>query len=171
MNSTIYMINFLRILQRLNSDTKTHRFSLRLFIFNPYGVGRYSIPFPQVSPGAIHIQPLRGWQVFDTFSLGFTWGYSYSTPLGLAGIRYLFPRFHLGLFIFNPYGVGRYSIPFPQVSPGAIHIQPLWGWQVFDTFSPGFTWGYSYSTPLGLTHSPTFPQVAPGAIHIQPLRG
>ncbi|GEM_PF-3146977 len=37
----------------------------------------------RVSPGAIHIQPLRGWRFI-----------------------YLYPRFHLGLFIFNPYGVG-----------------------------------------------------------------
>ncbi len=36
-------------------------------------------------------------------------------------------RFYLGLFIFNPYGVVVGSI-----------------------CSPGFTWGYSYSTPTGL---------------------
>jgi len=44
-------------------------------------------PFPQVAPGAIHIQPLRG-----------------------CGPLSHFPRFHLGLFIFNPYGV---VAPFP----------------------------------------------------------
>ncbi len=37
---------------------------------------------------------------------GFTWGYSYSTPTGLA-----------------------LYLPLPQVSPGAIHIQPLRGWR------------------------------------------
>ncbi len=60
---------------------------------------------------------------------------------------------------------------FPQVSPGAIHIQPLRGWdrmKILVTLgdfsrehgqlvlvdllqvSPGFTWGYSHSTPSGL---------------------
>jgi hypothetical protein len=52
-----------------------------------------------------------------------------------------------------------------RVSPGAIQIQPLWGWEryclVFYSIEkcykpgfiihpPGFTWGYSNSTPLGL---------------------
>jgi len=35
---------------------------------------------------AIHIQPLRGWRVGYTFSPGSTWGYSHSTPTGLAWI-------------------------------------------------------------------------------------
>ncbi len=69
----------------------------------------------------------------------------------------LFPRFHLGLFTFsgksfaernfclkNPFRVGAYPAPFPQVPPGAIHIQPLRGWAI----------------------PRPFPQVSPGAIHI-----
>jgi hypothetical protein len=204
------------------------------------------VPSSALSPGcwgyylaplvtAFHIQPLWGWASRTGRSPGFTWGYSYSTPLGLGpssalspgftwGYSYStplglglshgpFPRFHLGLFKFNPFGVAvgsnvspgftwgySYSTPlglplaqmFPQVAPGAIQIQPLWGWGLHRPFprfhlglfifnpygvgasctalSPG-CWGYSYSTPLGLPLAQMFPQVAPGAIHIQPLRG
>jgi len=118
------------------------RFHLGLFTFNPFGVGAYMIPKPQVPPGAIHIQPL--------------WGWSLSRPS---------PRFHLGLFTFNPFGVGAYMIPKPQVPPVALNIQPLWGWSIYDTKTPGSTWGYSHSTPLGLGPFPAIPQVPPGAIH------
>jgi AAA15 family ATPase/GTPase len=61
-------------------------------------------------------------------------------------------------FIFNPYGVGASGAHFPQVSPVAIHIQPLRGWRIFDAFTTGFTCGY-YLAPLVTT------------FHIQPLRG
>ncbi|RKZ55483.1 MAG: hypothetical protein DRR08_24195, partial [Candidatus Parabeggiatoa sp. nov. 2] len=37
--------------------------SLLRFTFNPFRVGA-STAFPQVSPGAIHIQPLRGCTLF-----------------------------------------------------------------------------------------------------------
>jgi len=135
------------------------------------------------------------------FSPGFTWGYSHSTPLGL-GLLELSPQVSPGAiislrsllrFTFNPFGVGEVGLVFPQVSPGAIHIQPLWGWgfsnflprfhlglftfnpfgvgEVGSIFSPGFTWGYSHSTPLGLGLLELSPQVSPGAIHIQPLWG
>jgi len=100
---------------------------------------------------AIHIQPLWGcWQVSDTFSTGCTCGYSYSTPLGLARRGHISHRFHLWLFIFNPFRVGTSGAHFPQVPPVAIHIQPLQGWHVGGTFPTGSTCGYSYSTPLGL---------------------
>jgi len=101
---------------------------------------------------AIHIQPLRGWSMSITFSTGFTCGYSYSTPSGLEHVHYLFHRFHLWLFIFNPFGVDACPLPFPQVSPVAYRLQPLRGWCMSITFSTGFTCGYSYSTPLGLVH-------------------
>ena len=132
-------------------------FHLGLFTFNPFGVAldltfstgftcgySYSTPtglrrsqylFPRFHLGAII--SLRSLLRFTfnpygvaldlTFSPGFTWGYSHSTPTGLRRSQYLFPRFHLGLFTFNPYGV-------------ALDL----------TFSPGFTWGYSHSTPTGL---------------------
>jgi hypothetical protein len=58
-------------------------------------------------------------------------------------------RFHLGLFIFNPFRVEAYPAPLPQVPPGAIQIQPFQGWGRW--FTP--------------------PQVPPGAIHIQPFQG
>ena len=72
----------------------------------------------------------------------------HSTPSGLWPPSLTLPRFHLGLFIFNPFRVEAV------------------GW-----FPPGFTWGYSYSTPSGLRPLVGFPQVSPGAIHIQPLQG
>jgi len=92
---------------------------------------------PQVSPVAIHIQPLQGW-------LG---------PLVLPPqvfLKAIISRSELLRFIFNPFGVGASGTHFPQVPPGAIHIQPLRGWRVGYTFSPGSTWGYSHSTPTGL---------------------
>jgi hypothetical protein len=33
-------------------------------------------------------------------------------------------------FTFNPFGVDTSGTHLPQVSPVAIHIQPLWGWRV-----------------------------------------
>jgi antibiotic biosynthesis monooxygenase (ABM) superfamily enzyme len=142
----------------------------------PSGLGPlvgFSPSFPQVSPGAIISlsELLRfvfnpfgvgavGW-VFPKFSPSFTQGYSYSTPSGLGPL------------------VG-FSPSFPQVSPGAIRIQPLWGWgrwlgfpQVFPRFhqlllSRVASYCVSYSTPSGLGplvgFSPSFPQVSPGAI-------
>jgi hypothetical protein len=107
-----------------------HRFHLWLFIFNPFGVGTLGAHFPQVAPVAIHIQPLWGWNVGRTFPTGSTCGYSYSTPLGLGRWAHIFHRFHLWLFIFNPFRVGTLGAHFPQVAPVAIHIQPLWGWRV-----------------------------------------
>jgi len=69
-------------------------------------------------------------------------------------------RFHLGLFIFNPFRVGRWFFR-PWVSPRANHIQPFQGWVVvLFTFNP-FRVG-----PLVF-----LPQVSPGAIHIQPFQG
>jgi hypothetical protein len=35
-------------------------------------------------------------------------GYSHSTPSGLPPFE-IFPRFHLGLFIFNPFGVAIFE--------------------------------------------------------------
>jgi len=46
---------------------------------------------------------------------GFTWGYSYSTPTGLGLLLGPSPRFHLGLFIFNP---GRGWGPSSALPPG-----------------------------------------------------
>ena len=124
----------------------------------------------------IHIQPLQGWLMPFTFTTGCTCGYSYSTPSGLAYALYiyhrlhlwlfnsystpsgllllhLFHRFHLWLFIFNPFRVGLCPLHLPQVSPVAIHIQPLRGC-FSDTLSTlhstGCTCGYSYSTPSEL---------------------
>jgi hypothetical protein len=144
--------------------------SLLRFIFNPFGVGPLARAVPQVSPGATHIQPLWGW-----------------------GLHRLFPQVSLGATHIQPLsGLGPLARPVPQVSPGAIQIQPLWGCRwlkcfprfhlgllIFNPFgvavgsnvSPGCTWGYSNSTPLGLGPSSALPQVSPGAIHIQPLRG
>ncbi|OQY55906.1 MAG: hypothetical protein DRR08_13310 [Candidatus Parabeggiatoa sp. nov. 2] len=68
-----------------------HRLHLCLFTFNPTGLG--PLPQnPQVSPGAIHIQPLRGW-----------------------GLYHKTHRFHLWLFTFNPYGVGALPGPSPDI--------------------------------------------------------
>ena len=36
----------------------------RLFIFNPFRVGVEGQICPQVSPGAIHIQPFQGWRQY-----------------------------------------------------------------------------------------------------------
>jgi len=58
---------------------------------------------------------------------GFTCGYSYSTPLGLA----------------------RFTT-FPQVAPVAIHIQPLWGWHVFDTKTHRFHLWLFIFNPFGV---------------------
>jgi len=124
-----------------------HRFHLWLFIFNPFRVG------------------WGRWFYHHRFSLRLlsrvaNYCVSYSTPSGLARRVHIFPRFHLGLFTFNP---------FP---PGAIHIQPLRGWHGFDAFTTGCTCGYSYSTPSGLGPLVLLPpQVSPVAIYIQPLRG
>jgi len=52
-------------------------------------------------------------------ALRFHLGLFIFNPYGVVALPGPFPRFHLGLFIFNPYG---------QVPPGAIHIQPLRGW-------------------------------------------
>jgi len=63
--------------------------------------------------------------------------------MGTKVIIYIaFPRFHLGLFTFNPFRVEAF----------------------LRLLSPGSTWGYSYSTPLGLRRLVFFPQVSPGAI-------
>jgi len=45
---------------------------------------------------------------------------------------------NLGLFTFNPFGVVAPRLS-PQVSPGAIHIQPLRGWRIYNAFTPGGT--------------------------------
>ncbi|HDN26988.1 MAG TPA: hypothetical protein ENG03_07825 [Thioploca sp.] len=37
--------------------------------------------------------------------------------------------------------VGVFYDFFPQVPPGAIHIQPFQGWRIPEHFSPGSTWG------------------------------
>ena len=112
-----YMYGFILNLMAL-------KFSLRLFTFNPFGVGA-------LSPGS-------------------TWGYSYSTPSGLALYHNKTHRFHLWLFTFNPFRVGALPQQNPQVSPVAIHIQPLQGWRFTTTKPTGSTWGYSHSTPSGL---------------------
>ncbi len=69
-------------------------------------------------------------------------------PLWGWGLDAKIHRLHLWLFTFNPFGVGVCPLPFPQVAPVAIYIQPLWG--VPFTFSTGCTCGYSHSTPLGV---------------------
>jgi len=48
---------------------------------------------------------------------------------GLAPRGHISHRLHLWLFTFNPFRVGAYQTPFPQVAPVAIHIQPLQGWR------------------------------------------
>jgi len=76
---------------------------------------------------------------------GFRYRSTQPTSLNLMAVR-----FHLLLFKFNPYR----------------------GWEGFFWSPPGFTWGYSHSTPIGV--GKVFsgpPQVSPGAIHIQPLSG
>jgi hypothetical protein len=82
---------------------------------------------------------------------GCTWGYSYSTPIGVGPFPGPFPRFHLGLFIFNPYRGCGPSPALPQVSPGA--IISLRSGRSF-IFNPYRGWGVSRASP----------QVAPGAI-------
>jgi hypothetical protein len=68
------------------------------------------------------------------------------------------PRFHLGLFKFNPYRGCVFFLPIPQVSLGAIQIQPLSGLCFFFIY-PRFHLGlfklsrsarYCVSTPKGL---------------------
>jgi len=91
---------------------------------------------------------------------------SHSTPSGLwcrgrlipqvppgAIISRRFPRFHLGLFIFNPFRVGASLHIFPQVPPGAIHIQPFQG--CFGLFFLQSHLGYFTNTIIGITkHDP-----------------
>jgi hypothetical protein len=68
------------------------------------------------------------------------------------------PRFHLGLFKFNPYRGCVFFLPIPQVSLGAIQIQPLSGLCFFFIY-PRFHLGlfklsrsarYCVSTPIGV---------------------
>jgi len=92
----------------------------------------------RVAPGAYRLQPLRGWGLSLTFTPGFTWGYSYSTPSGLGPLSGAFPRFHLGLFIFNPYGVGAPPRPFPRFHLGLFIFNP---------------YGVGASLPKDLIHS------------------
>jgi len=105
----------------------------------PTGLARWGAYFPQVSPVAIHIQPLRGWRVGGTFSTGlsrfarnesFTCGY-YLATLGTKvshstwGVKYgfiLLVFFH-PLFIPYSYSTLRgwgLPRPFPQVFLKAI---------------------------------------------------
>jgi dsRNA-specific ribonuclease len=158
------------------------RLHLGLFIFNPFRVGAYLAPFPQVSPGAIHIQPLWGWgpsSVIPRLHLGLLSRYasyyvSYSTLSGLGPTWHLFPRLHLGLLSrYASYYVSYSTLsglgPFfghPQVAPGAIISRSELLRFIFNPFrvgallrsSPGFTWGYYLATRVT-----TF--------HIQPLWG
>ena len=67
-------------------------------------------------------------------------------------------RSELLRFTFNPFGVGAYQIPFPQVLPVAIISRSELLRFTFNPFGVG-----AYQIP--------FPQVLPVAIHIQPLRG
>jgi hypothetical protein len=80
---------------------------------------------------SINIQRITcygGWLVFFPLVSTVALINAHSTPLGLT-LYHNLPRF---------------------VSPGAIHIQPFQGWGLLGTFSPGCTWGYSYSTLSGL---------------------
>jgi len=81
----------------------------------------------RVAPGAMHIQPLRGWGPSPALSPGCTWGYSYSTPTGLWPLPCL-PQVPPGAIHIQPLRGCGPPRPFPQVPPGAIHIQPLRGW-------------------------------------------
>jgi hypothetical protein len=80
---------------------------------------------------SINIQRITcygGWLVFFPLVSTVALINAHSTPLGLT-LYHNLPRF---------------------VSPGAIHIQPFQGWGLLGTFSPGCTWGYSYSTLSGV---------------------
>jgi uncharacterized membrane protein len=83
--------------------------------------------FSQVPPGAIHIQPFQGWGLFGPF-----------------------PRFHLGLFIFNPFRVGA-SLGlspgstwgyFYYLAPLGTKFQPFQGWGLFGPFFRLLLWPY-----------------------------
>jgi hypothetical protein len=113
---------------------------------------------------------------------GCTWGYSYSTPIGVGPFPGPFPRFHLGLFIFNPYRGCGPSPALPQVSPGAIIslrsgrsfiFNPYRGWalpRAFPQVSPGAIISlrellrFIFNPYRGWGVSRASPQVSPGAI-------
>jgi hypothetical protein len=207
-SSPIGVISRSELLRLARHGHISHRFSLRLFIFNPFRgylatrVTAFGASFAKPTGFTKAIisrsellrfifNPFRGCAFF-TEPTGFTCGYSYSTPFGVDASFVKPTGFTCGYSYSTPFGVislrellrlARLSQN-PQVAPGAIHIQPLsglgplsgpfscctWGYYLAP-HSPGFTWGYSYSTPLGLGFSHGIPQVSPGAIHIQPLWG
>jgi hypothetical protein len=87
-----------------------------LLRFNPFGVGS-SVP--------------------QTKSTGGTCGYSYSTPSGLVRLFHKPNPLVPSVAIHKTH---RFTCGYsqnPQVSPVAIHIQPLWGSFIFNPFGVG----------------------------------
>jgi hypothetical protein len=117
----------------------------------PIGVVGVFSAHPRFHLGLFKFNPFRVVGVFSAYP---------RFHLGLLS-RSAHPRFHLGLFKFNPFRVAPF-FGIPQVSPGAIQIQPLQGCSIFRhtpgftwgyylaPHTPGFTWGYSNSTLSGL---------------------
>jgi hypothetical protein len=93
-------------------------------------------------------------------------------PYGVGASPRPFPRFHLGLLsrsarycVSTPLGLGP-SPAIPQVSPGANHIQPLWGWGPSPAFPQVFLKLFTFNPfAVGALHGP--PQVFPKLFRYQ----